>query len=125
MAIAKGTRTSAAVKSESKSSNSPIPKPEIYEAIFALNRDLELVIAGLHRLRKLRFRRGFMDAFAVKVEELCYAANIELFETQKDREMQDWMHWGGLNRDWERQFCDENDVLIEAEILRKKRAKQG
>jgi hypothetical protein len=34
----------------------PVPKPEIYEAIFALNRDLELVIAGFRRLWKLRFR---------------------------------------------------------------------
>lgn len=114
MAIAKGTR--ARVPSDD------VDKVAVYEAIFALNRDLGMAVAGFRRLYELGFRREFMDAYAVKLEELRCAANVELFETQKDREMQEWVYWSGLNREWERQFCDENDVLIEAEMIRKKQA---
>jgi hypothetical protein len=93
----------------------PFPKPALYEAIFALNRDLGLVAEDLNRLREFRFSRLYIDAFIVKIEDLRSWANAEFLEQQLDREMKDWYHFGRLDRKFEQRFKDPNDVLIDAE----------
>jgi hypothetical protein len=93
----------------------PFPKPALYEAIAALNRDLGTVIDDFNRLREFRFSRLYIDAFIVKIEDLRSWANAEFLERQHDRELKDWYHFGRLDRKFEQRFKDPNDVLIDAE----------
>ena len=93
----------------------PFPKPALYEAIFALNRDLGTVIDDFNRLREFRFSRRYIDAFIVKIEDLRSWANAEFLDRQHDRELKDWYHFGKLDRKFEQRFVDPNDVLISAE----------
>lgn len=93
----------------------PFPKPALYEAISALNRDLGTVIEDFNRLRQFRFSRLYIDAFIVKIEDLRSWANGEFLERQLDREMKDWYHFGRIDRKFEKRFLDPNDVLIDAE----------
>lgn len=93
----------------------PFPKPQLYEAIFALNRDLGTVIDDFNHLREFRFSRLYIDAFIVKIEDLRAWANTEFLERQLSREHKDWYHFGGLDRKFEQRFKDPNDVLIDAE----------
>jgi hypothetical protein len=93
----------------------PFPKPQLYEAIFALNRDLGTVIDDFNRLREFRFSRLYIDAFIVKIEDLRSWANAEFLDRQQDRELKDWYHFGKLDRKFEQRFVDPDDVLISAE----------
>lgn len=99
-----------------------VPKAALYAAIADLNRDLDAVLDDFRRLRELRFRREFMDAFMVKIEDLRCWSNSELLETQHDRELKDWAHWGRLNRRFDQRYRDPEDVLLEADLIRKQRA---
>jgi len=92
----------------------PFHKPSLYEAIFALNRDMGLVIDDFNRLREFRFSRRYIDAFIVKMEDLRSFANGEFLERQKDREEKDSFHFSNLDRRFEQRFKDPNDVLIDA-----------
>jgi hypothetical protein len=93
----------------------PFPKPALYEAITALNRDLGLVAEDFNRLREFHFSRLYIDVFIVKIEDLRSWANVEFLELQLDREMKDWYHFSRLDRKFEQRFKDPNDVLIDAE----------
>lgn len=97
-------------------------KPALYAAIADLNRDLQLVLDDFRRLRQFRFRREFMDAVEIQIEELRAWSNGELLETQHERELTDWAHWGRRHEAWEKRLRDPGDVLIEAGRLRKKQA---
>lgn len=93
----------------------PFPKPQLYEAIATLNRDLGAVIDDFNRLREFRFSRLYIDAFIVKIEDVRAWANAEFLERQVSREHKDWYHFGKLDRKFEQRFIDPNDVLIYAE----------
>jgi len=99
----------------------PFPKAGLYEAIFALNRDLELVVEDFKRLREFRFRRDLLDAFIVKIEDLRAWSNSEFLETQHDRELKDWAHWERIGKRFDQRYIDPNDVLLEADRIRKER----
>lgn len=94
------------------------PKPALYEAISALNRDLGVVVEDFHRLREFRFSRLYIDAFIVKVEDLRAWANSEFLERQVGRELKDWHHFSQIDRKFEDRYKDPDDVLIEAERRR-------
>lgn len=98
-----------------------VPKPALYTAIADLNRDFEVVIDDLRKLRDLRLKPEMMDAFIVKIEDIRAWSNSELLEIQHDRELKDWGRWGQLNRRFDASLKDPNDVLIEADILRRDR----
>lgn len=93
----------------------PFPKPQLYEAIALLNRDLGAVIEDFNRLREFRFSRMYIDAFIVKIEDLRAWANAEFLDRQLGREHKDWYHFGRLDRKFEQRFIDPDDVLISAE----------
>lgn len=97
-------------------------KPALYAAIADLNRDLQLVLDDFRRLRQFRFRREFMDAVEVQIEELRAWSNGELLETQYDRELTDWAHWGRQHSAWEMRLRDPGDVLLEADRIGQKQA---
>ena len=97
-------------------------KPALYAAIADLNRDLQLVLDDFRRLRQFRFSREFMDAVEVQIEELRAWSNGELLETQLDRELSDWTHWGRRHHALEKQLRDPGDVLLKADRPRQKPA---
>lgn len=105
-----------------RSQPQPFHKPALYEAIFALNRDLGLVVDDFNRLREFRFSRLYIDAFIVKIEEIRAWANGEFLERQHSRELKDEHHWSTLDRKFEQRFKDPNDVLIDAKRLQERRA---
>jgi len=99
------------------------PKLQQYEALCALNRSLEQVLADLTRILALGFRRQLVQHFQVVVEETRAWANFELTATLHEREERDWARYGRLRRQWEKRLRDPSDVLIEAERLGQKRQK--
>src|SRR5260370_19008536 len=99
-----------------------------YETLFTLNQAFETVLADLHRLQRLPFFRDeFLREFHVMVEETRACINFELVEALHSREQDDWTRFGRLRQQWEKRYRDPQDVLIEAEKLRKagKRGKRG
>jgi len=95
-------------------------KLRAYETVYRLNRAFELVRLNLDRLEALGlFRRNYLKSFRNMAEELRAETNHELTEKLNEREERDWAHFGQLCNQWEKKFRDPNDVLIEAERLRK------
>src|SRR5690242_453687 len=91
-----------------------------YQTLFSLNQAFESVLADLHRLQRLPFfRRAFLQEFQVMVEETRACINFELVEAMHSREQDDWARFGKLRLRWEKRYRDPQDVLIEAEKLRK------
>src|SRR5882724_7636126 len=99
-----------------------------YQTLFTLNQAFENVLADLHRLQRLPFFRSeFLREFQVMVEETRACVNFELVESLHSHEQDDWTRFGRLRQQWEKRYRDPQDVLIEAERLRKtgKRRKGG
>src|SRR6266852_2006923 len=96
-------------------------KLRAYETLFTLNQGFENVLADLQRLQRLPFfRPEFLREFQVMVEETRAGVNFELVEALHSREQDDWTRFGRLRQQWEKRYRDPNDVLIEAERLKKK-----
>lgn len=101
-------------------------KVRAYETLFTLNQAFEQVLANLRSLQALPFfRRDFLQEFQVMVEETRACVNFELVETMHSREQNDWTRFGRLRQKWEKRYRDPQDVLIEAERLRKSAGKRG
>jgi hypothetical protein len=49
--------------------------------------------------------------------------NFELVEWRAEREERDWTYFGPLRHEWEKKFRDPQDVLIEADPLRRRAKK--
>jgi len=97
-----------------------------YQTLFTLNQAFESVLADLHRLQRLPFfRLEFLREFHVMVEETRACINFELVEALHSREQDDWTRFGRLRQKWEKRYRDPNDVLIEAERLKKKLRKSA
>src|SRR5260370_27593810 len=101
-------------------------KLRAYEILFTLNQAFEQVLANLRSLQKVPFFRSkFLQEFQVMVEETRACINFELVETMHSREQDDWARFGRLRQKWEKRYRDPNDVLIEAERLKKKLRKSA
>jgi hypothetical protein len=98
----------------------PYPKPDLYAAIAALNRDLGVVIDDLNRLRDFRLGRNGIDALVTKIEYLRARANAEFLERLLSRELKDNFHFWRLDCKFEDQYKDPNDVLIDAQRRRER-----
>src|SRR5216684_5874333 len=96
-----------------------------YQTLFTLNQAFENVLADLQRLQRLPyFRSEFLREFQVMVEETRACINFELVESLHSREQDDWARFGRLRQKWEKRYRDPQDVLIEAEKLRKSAGKR-
>jgi len=97
----------------------------VYEALHALNRDVEQVLADFARLQELGVfqQRDLGNIFHIIVQETRAWANLKLVEYLEPREQDDWAHFGRMHRRWEKKLQDPNDVLIEAKALMEKRRK--
>ena len=111
----------AASDADRASSGVAAPSPEP-EPVIGYFEELELVVEDFKRLREFRFRRDLLDAFIVKIEDLRAWSNSEFLETQHDRELKDWAHWERIGKRFDQRYIDPNDVLLEADRIRKERA---
>ena len=105
-------------------------KLRVYETLHSLNQDFERVLADLRSLQAFpSLRREFLNHFQVVMEETRAWANFEITEAMHQREQDDWARFGRLRHQWEKQYRDPNDVLIEAKKrkreLRKAAGKRG
>lgn len=99
-------------------------KLRVYETIYSLNQGFEQVLADLRRLQEQPFfRREFLRALSVVVEETRAWANSEVAEVLHSRELADWTRLGRLRQRWETKYRDPNDVIIEADKLKRKRGR--
>ena len=94
----------------------PAVRLAVYEALYALNRDVEQVLVHLARLQELGMfqQQDLGDIFPVIVQETRAWANLELVEALRPLEQDDWTHFNRLH----------TDVLNEAELFLKKKKKR-
>ena len=117
-------------KSSPRKGNRPLKHPlwklPVYETLHALNRDFEQILADLEKLRKLDlFVPECSTIYQLTILDLQANVNSGLLEVLTEREMKDWFRFGKLRRASEKDLEDPNDVLIEAENLKKQRQKEA
>jgi hypothetical protein len=97
----------------------PAVRLAVYETLYALNRDIEQVVAHLARLQELGMlqQQNFGDIFPAIIQETRAWANMELVEALRPLEQNDWTHFHRVH----------SDVLNEAErsVKKKRRKKAG
>jgi hypothetical protein len=100
----------------------PVLKSAVYFTVASLNRELEFAIEHLGKLREYKFRREPIDAIIAKIEELRCWSNSEFLEVQVEHEEKEITRWETLSRAYDATWQDPNDVLIEADRIRRNRA---
>ena len=99
-------------------------KLAFYEALYYLNRSFEATLMGLDRLRTLQLVRAeYLNAWRTKLESLRAEANEELADELQEYEQKESARFDQLDREWERQRRDPDDVLLAARD-RKREIKQ-
>jgi hypothetical protein len=127
---ASGSRRSPQHPPEAPASEIPQPPSRhvrVFEAIADLNRGFDHVIADVERLKELGFFRDkFSNRFAktcpLTIEDLRAWANFEVTEHLSNRGEAEMARSARRLHDFEKRFKDPNDVLVEAERLKKKLA---
>jgi hypothetical protein len=99
-------------------------KLRAYHVLYRLNRAFEIVRLNLDRLKELGFRRLFLDEFYALAEELRAEANFKLTAELGFREQHDWRRFGLIVREREKRLRDPNDILLEADRMRRKQEQQ-
>lgn len=94
-------------------------KLRAYHVLYRLNRAFEIVRLNLDRLKELGFRRLFLEEFYAMAEELRAETNFKLTAELGRREQEDWRRFGLLTRKREKRLRDPNDVLLEADRMRR------
>ncbi len=94
----------------------PLPsKTRVYESLYALNQGFEITLLSLERLEHLgMFRLEELNAFKVSLERTRAEANEELIETLHEYEQEQSAHFERMEREWEQQLKDPDDVFIAA-----------
>lgn len=92
-----------------------LQKLQIYEGIFNLNRAFQETLLSLERLENLGFFRSeYLNAFKVELEHTRANANDELIETLRDYEQNDGYRFWKMQKQWNDQLKDADDVFLEA-----------
>ena len=100
--------------------NTPVWTPSssklaFYEALYYLNRRFEATLMALDRLRDLQLVRAeYLNAWRTKLESLRAEANEELTDELQEYEQKESARFDQLDREWERQRRDPDDVLLAA-----------
>ncbi|HXU17001.1 MAG TPA: hypothetical protein VN708_17845 [Terriglobales bacterium] len=93
-----------------------VQKLHIYEGIFNLNRAFHATLLSLERLENLGFFRSeYLNAFKVELERTRANANDELIETLRDYEQEEGARFGEMQKEWDDQLEDLDDVFFEAQ----------
>jgi hypothetical protein len=82
------------------------------------------VLGQLQQLEEFGLEYQPWKALRVIAEENRAEVNFELVERLADREERDWTHFGRLRHQREKKFRDPQDVLIEADRLRRQPKKR-
>ena len=90
-------------------------KPRAYEALHLLNRCFEATLLSLERLEGLGlFRLEYLSEYKVRLEHMRAQANEELIDTLRQYEMDEAFRFGQMQRDWEKQRGDPDEVFFAA-----------
>jgi len=90
-------------------------KPRVYEALHLLNRCFEATLLSLERLEGLGiFRLERLNEYKVVLEHTRAEANGELLDTLHEYEMDESARFDGMQREWEKQRQDLDDVFFAA-----------
>lgn len=90
-------------------------KTRVYESLYALNRGFEITLLSLERLERLgMFRLENLNAFKAALEHTRAEANEELVETLQSYEEEESARFDGMEREWEKQHTDPDDVFFAA-----------
>ncbi len=92
------------------------PRPtklRAYEAVYWLNRSFEAALLSLERLERLgMFRVEHLNAYKIRLESTRAQANEELIDTLSAQEMDDSARFDRMEREWENQWKDPDDVFF-------------
>ena len=100
--------------------NGPAWRPQaqklhIYEGIFNLNRAFHATLLCLERLEDLGFFRSeYLNACKIELEHTRANANDELIETLRDYEQEEGGRFYRMQKEWDDQLKDPNDVFFAA-----------
>ena len=87
----------------------------LYEALYSLNRGFADTLASLERLEHLGlFRLEHLNAFKVALERTRAEANEELVQTLQSYEEEESARFDGMEREWQKQYQDPDDVFFAA-----------
>jgi hypothetical protein len=94
----------------------PLPtKTRVYESLYALNRGFEITLLSLERLERLgMFRLEHLNAFKVSLEHTRAQANEELIQTLQGYEEEEAARFNSMEREWEKQYKNPDDVFFAA-----------
>jgi|SRR5579864_6650064 len=94
----------------------PLPtKLRAYEAVYLLNRAFEAALLSLERLEQVGiFRLEYLNEYKVRIEHTRAEANEELIDTLQEQEMDDSARFDEMQRYWEHQRKDPDDVFFHA-----------
>lgn len=94
----------------------PLPhKLQLYEALYSLNRGFAATLLSLERLEHLgMFSLENLNAFKVTLEHTRAEANEELIQTLQDYEQEESARFDRMEREWEDQLKDPDDVFFAA-----------
>jgi hypothetical protein len=95
----------------------PLPtKLRAYEAVYWLNRSFEATLLSLERLERLgMFRLEYLNEYKVRIEHTRAEANEELIDTLHEHEVDDSARFDRMEREWEKQRRDPDDVFFHAQ----------
>lgn len=113
----KSTRDSSTIKTAAKSL--------AYEALFAVNENLDQVLQRLDRLHRMdlfdsRFWLESRQAWRATIEETRAWINFETVACLQEQEQRDWARFGHLRHRLEKRGQDPNDALVTAARLARK-----
>ena len=92
-----------------------VQKLNIYEGIFNLNRAFHATLLSLERLENLGFFRSeYLNACKIELEHTRANANDELIATLRDYEQEEGFRFWQMQKEWDDQLKDPNDVFFEA-----------
>lgn len=100
--------------------NGPAWRPQaqklhIYEGIFNLNRAFHATLLCLERLEDLGFFRSeYLNACKIELEHTRANANDELIETLRDYEQEEGGRFYRMQKEWDDQLKDPDDVFFSA-----------
>ncbi len=104
----------------------PVERLDVYENLYALNRDFGQVLADLARLHELGvFPRDIGPILRILVQQTRAWANQELVEMLQPLEQDERAWFGRVYDRWEKRMKDPNDVLLEAKHLLEKRRREA
>jgi len=90
-------------------------KLRAYEAVYWLNRSFQAALLSLERLESLGiFRLESLNEYKIQLEHTRARANQELIETLQEQEMDDSVRFDRMQRHWEDQRKDPDDVFLHA-----------